>query len=144
MKKSPTFWFTSSLVCSSFLVSQSYAAPTRKGAYTPKAGSSERKAIMDALRIPIQKEAKEKVVFYDVYLKVDTDWAYVWAMSRNSKGGYLKKYGSAGFDPGTYGLVRKNGKSWKVLYWGIASDASPLEEMRKMYPKAPKSIFPKD
>ncbi len=49
------------LICCALLLcegSTPFAAP-----YSPKVGSKERTAILNALRVPAQKQAKQKIVF---------------------------------------------------------------------------------
>ncbi|MDQ3814501.1 MAG: hypothetical protein M3347_11190 [Armatimonadota bacterium] len=104
--------------------------------YTPKAGSAERKAILDALRKPVEKEAKQHVIFYDVSLRVEKGWAFVTAISKDQTGRKLVLG-----DLATSGLLRKKGARWQVLHWGVAGDISVTCEAAKKYPKAPRSIF---
>ena len=44
---------------------------------TPKPGSPERKAILDAVRGPIEKELKQEVIFRVNHLKVKDGWAFL-------------------------------------------------------------------
>lgn len=46
-------------------------------AYTPEIGSAERKAILEALRIPVERELKQKIVFAADHFKVQGSWAFV-------------------------------------------------------------------
>ena len=49
---------------------------TSSKATTPQAGSAERKAIMDAMRVPVQKETKFPVIFKVGSLKMQDGWAF--------------------------------------------------------------------
>jgi len=121
-------------VCFALLLcggSTPFAAP-----YSPKAGSAERKAIMNALRVPVQKRAKQTVVFYGVNLKVEKGWAFVHCVAMDKTG---KKYVLGEID--TAGLLRKTNGRWKVLHWGTAGDISVACDAAKKYPKAPRAIF---
>jgi hypothetical protein len=113
-----------------------YAAAAGAKAYTPQAGSAERKAILDALRKPVQKAAKQPVVFYDVSLRVENGWAFVNAISKDRSGKKLVLG-----DLATSGLLHKKAGRWQVLYWGVAGDISVTCEAAKRYPQAPRSIF---
>ena len=53
------------------LVLHSYSAET------PKPGSPDRKAILDALRVPVQKEIGFPVVFRISHLKIKDNWAFL-------------------------------------------------------------------
>ncbi len=46
-----------------FIVIAAYSAAFAQTVYTPEKGSAERKAILDALRAPVEKELKQKIVF---------------------------------------------------------------------------------
>lgn len=104
--------------------------------YTPKPGSPERKAILDALRAPVEREARQKVVFHNVSLKVEKGWAFVHAISMDRAG---KKAVLGDLD--TAGLLRKQNGRWKVLHWGVAGDIGVVCEAAKKYPQAPRAIF---
>lgn len=104
--------------------------------YTPKPGSPERKAILNALRVPVEREARQKVVFHGVSIKVEKGWAFVHAISMDKAG---KKAVLGDLD--TAGLLRKQNGRWKVLHWGVAGDISVVCEAAKKYPQAPKAIF---
>ncbi|HEX8237181.1 MAG TPA: hypothetical protein VF600_14580 [Abditibacteriaceae bacterium] len=129
------FTITALAVALLFTVDASKAGPT----YTPKAGSAERKAILDALRKPVSKKVKTPVIFELGYFKVHDGWAMV-------SGSALKANGTRFGDEYLWGeitaLLRKEKKSWRVLQWGFASDTSVFDEARKKYPHAPRSIFP--
>lgn len=123
-------------------VSSLLAAPKSQGKnFSPKPGSAARKAILDALRKPVEKDAGEKVIFYDVTVKVRNGWAYVSAMGRDTKGRKLKRW-DVNIDPTTTGLLRQSGMRWRVLSWGAGTGMDAVSEARLKFPQAPKSIFP--
>lgn len=109
--------------------------------YSPPRGSTERAAILDALRKPLEKDAKQKIIFHDVQIKVMNGWAFVYAYARDTDGKALKQWGDF-IDPGTGGLLRKTKKGWEVLDWGTATDSSPIEDAMQRFPNAPRAIFP--
>lgn len=116
------------------------AAPAKKAAATtPKVGSAERKAMMDALRVPVQKKTKFPVIFKVSSLKTQNGWAFY-------SGQALHKDGKPINEDFLWGemaaLLRKDGKKWKVLHWGFATDVGVVDESKKKYPKAPRAIFP--
>ena len=78
-------------ICVALLAQSVIAAPDQSKPYTPKSGSKERKAILDTLRKPVEKEMKQKVVFYDVKMKVKNGWAYVMADGARRSGQKTEK-----------------------------------------------------
>ncbi len=125
-----------------------HAAPkkpskTSSKSTTPKAGSAERKAIMDAMRVPVQKETKFPVIFKVGSLKMQEGWAFY-------SGQALHKDGKPIGDDFLWGEMAallqkqntKQGKKWKVLHWGFATDVGVVDESKKKFPKAPRGIFP--
>src|SRR5207253_8674601 len=56
---------------------KSYAPALMQGAYTPSAGSTERKAIMDALRAEMKRNDSRELIFVVQYLRVRKGWAWV-------------------------------------------------------------------
>lgn len=65
-----------------------FARPANVAVHTPKPGSRERNAIMDALRVPVQKFHKgEKPTFtYVDEFRVGGGWAHLSAQTVDSKG----------------------------------------------------------
>lgn len=118
------------------------AAPRPSSAkpYTPTAGSKERKIILDSLRLPVQKQVGQKIVFYNVQIKAQSGWAYVQCIARDQKGRPLSYWDN--MLPTIVAGLRQNGPRWKVTYWGAASDIGPLIEARQRNPRAPRVIFP--
>jgi hypothetical protein len=112
-----------------------WAAP----ATTPRAGNAERKAVMDALRKPVTKVTKFRVVFKVGHLKVKDGWAFL-------NGSAVKPDGKALGDQFLWGeisaLLRKQGKNWTVLHWGFATDTGVMDEARRKWKQAPREIFP--
>jgi len=108
-------------------------------AYTPAAGSPERKAIMDALR------GDQKVVFKVNYLKMHGDWA--WADVTPLENGKAVAEGGANL------LHKENGR-WKVMDLSVIpedpdnpmgpDDPDPkfVKAAQKAFPGLPADIFP--
>src|SRR5690348_8402245 len=88
--------------------------------YTPEKGSPERKAILDALRIPVEKDLKQKVVFVADNFNVYGNWAYVGGTPQNSSGGspdyrrtqYADAEESGAFDNNFFALLKKTSGKW--------------------------------
>ena len=95
----------------------------------PGPGSALRKAILDSLRVPIEKQLKPKVVFVVRTLNVYEDWAYVGGEVQRPNGKpvdfnkipfYRDLIKEGVFDgPTTMGLLRKKAGKWKVIAWVI-------------------------
>lgn len=125
------------------------AAASAQSAYTPDKGSPERKAILDALRIPVERELKQKVVFVADEFKVQGTWAFVSGSPQNSSGGdpdysktkYADQVDSGAFDNNFFALLRKTGGTWKVTHYLIGcTDVCYLDWWSRF--RAPKAIFP--
>lgn len=110
--------------------------------YTPAAGSVERKAIMDALREPCEKDLGRKVIFRVHHLRLAGDWAFARVVPIQPNGKeidysrtkYAEVQAEGAFSGTGEALLRRNGASWKLLEWRFgASDTEVdlwLEEHR--------------
>ena len=117
--------------------------------YSPEKGSPERKAILDALRVPVERDLKQKVIFVADHFKIQGTWAYVSGTPQNSSGGapdysktkYAEQFDTGAFDNNFFALLRKTGGRWKVTHYLIGcTDVCYLDWWRRY--KAPKAIFP--
>jgi hypothetical protein len=107
--------------------------------HTPRAGSSERKIILDALRVPVQRRVGQRVTFVVNHLRVQNGWAFFEGSARKTNGQTLgEKY----LWGETSAILRKSGGRWQVLRWGFATDTSLMEQYKKTYRNAPRAIFP--
>src|SRR5258707_13053136 len=109
-------------------------------AYTPPAGSPERKAIMDALR------GDQKVIFKVYFLKVHGDGAWVDATPLDDKGRPVAEGGPS--------LLHKENAAWKLMDLSVvpqdpdqpleAEDAPPefVKKLQAIFPGLPPDIFP--
>jgi hypothetical protein len=94
----------------------------------PKPGNPLRKAVLDGLRGPIQKDLGQKVIFIVDDIRVVGDWAYaqVNPVQPNSKPidfsktRYKEALEEGYFDgPRTYALLRKQGGHWVTVTYQI-------------------------
>lgn len=117
--------------------------------HTPEKGSAERKAILDALRGPVEKELRQKIVFSTDHFKVRGNWAFLSGSPRNASGGepdyrntnYWEQFDSGAFDNNFFALMRRSGGKWKIVIHAIGcTDVCYLDWWSKY--KAPKAIFP--
>ncbi len=125
------------------------AAVSAQQAYTPEKGSPERKAILDALRIPVERDLKQKVVFVADNFKVQGVWAFVSGTPQNANGGdpdyartkYADQVDSGAFDNNFFALLKKTGGKWKVTTYSIGcTDVCYVDWWRRY--RAPKGVFP--
>lgn len=136
-------WLTSIL----FLLSSSHCIINAQTVYQPTKNSSERAAILNVLRIPIEKDLRQKIVFVVDALNVRGNWAYVGGRPRtpSGKSPSLKKTVFEGqedmFDDNFSGLLKKSGGRWKVVAYAIGCTDVCYADWWSRY-KAPKAIFP--
>jgi hypothetical protein len=125
------------------------ASSAQSRAYTPDKGSAERKAITDALRVPVEKKLKQEVIFKIDHLKVQNGWAFLMGTPRRPDGGqidyrytpYAEAQKAGAFDDGVMALLHKVGGQWRVVQYVIgATDVAYLGWDRKF--RAPLAIFP--
>ncbi len=120
----------------------------RQGPYTPERGSQERKAILDALRIPVEKELKASVIFKIDHFKVQGNWAFLTGAPQRPNGSALNYRGTiyqeavdaGAFDDGIVALLRKVNGKWRVVQYVIGATDVTYVDWDKEY-KAPKGIF---
>lgn len=131
--------FFSTLLCTSTTLAQ----------HTPEKGSAERKAITDALRVPVEKKLKQSVVFNIDHLKVQDGWAFMLGEPRKPGGGRLDysktSYAEAErlgmFDDNISALLHKVRGRWTVVKYVIGATDVPYIGWDEQY-RAPSGIFP--
>lgn len=115
---------------------------------TPKAGSAERKAIMDALRVPIEKQLGKPVVFKVEHLKVQNGWAFMRGVPKQPNGKamdyrgtpFYQAYKDGFFSDFVCGLLRRQNNKWQVINYCLGPTDVPYVDWSERY-KAPASIF---
>ena len=116
--------------------------------YTPAPQTAERKAIADALRVPVEKELKKSVVFKIDHLKVQDGWAFLRGVPQRPNGkpmdysntSYRRQKELGMFDDQISALLQKRGEKWVVVTYDIgATDVVYLDWAEKY--KAPPAIF---
>ena len=118
--------------------------------YEPAKGSPERKAILDALRIPVERDLKQKVVFVADNFSVQGTWAFLAGTPQGAGGDNLNYAGtkfaeafeSGAFDNNFFALLRKTRGKWKVTRYAIGCTDVCWLDWWSQY-KAPKAIFPR-
>jgi len=117
--------------------------------YTPEKGSAERTAILDALRVPVEKELKQKISFNIDDFKVQGAWAFLGGVPQTPDGNepnykktpYRQQVEDGVFDNNVFALLKKTGGKWKVVTYLIGCTDVCYAIWWKDY-KAPKAIFP--
>ena len=118
-------------------------------AQTPEKGSKERTAIVSALRVPVEKELRQKIQFSIQTIRMQGNWAFINGEPQSANGGKpdyaITKYADVieegMFDNNFQALLKKTGGKWKVVEFAIGcTDVCWLgwDEIHK----APKAIFP--
>ncbi len=124
------------------------ASFAQQAAYTPDRNSADWKAVLDALRVPVEKELKQKIKFAVQNFKMQGSWAFVNGAPQNSAGGepdyrntkYAEQVNDGAFDNNFQALLKKTGGKWKVVTFAIGcTDVCWLGWDSQF--KAPKAIF---
>lgn len=127
-----------------------FAAPLpAQSVYTPEKGSPERKAILDALRVPVERDLKQKIVFVTDNFKVQGTWAFVSGTPQTAGGGspdysrtkFAEAVDSGAFDNNFFALMKKTSGRWKVTTYAIGCTDVCFADWWRRY-RAPKAIFP--
>ena len=117
--------------------------------YAPEKGSAERKAILDALRVPVERELKQPVIFVTDNFQVQGAWAFVSGTPQSPNGGapnykgtkYAEAENEGAFDNNFFALLKKTAGKWKVTTYAIGCTDVCYTDWWSRY-KAPKAIFP--
>lgn len=117
--------------------------------YTPEIGSAERKAILDVLRVPVERQLKQKIVFVADDFKVQGNWAFVGGRPQGPNGGepdyrgtvYYEAKDQGAFDNNFFALFKKTSGKWRLVKYMIGCTDVCYSDWWNRY-KAPKAIFP--
>lgn len=115
--------------------------------YTPDKGSAERTAILNALRVPVERDLKQRVVFITDNFKVQGNWTFVSGRPTTPSGENPSLKGTAWdgeedlFDNNFFGLLRKSNGKWRVVAHALGCTDVCYSHWQQRY-KAPKVIFP--
>lgn len=117
-----------------------------QNAHTPAPGSEERQAIMNALRVPAEKDLGRKVIFRVDHLRVANNWAFARVVPLLPNGGeidysrtkYRTELEEGAFDAEAECLLRREGDVWKVLEWrfGASDTETPIWVEKYGFPKS--------
>jgi hypothetical protein len=133
------------LLVSVFVYSALWA---QEQAYTPKVGSTERKAVLGALRSVVQQELRKPVVFRVDHLKVQDGWAFMRGVPRHPSGMPMNYQGTpyqeaikqGMFDDWMCALLQKQRGHWRVVVYAIGATDVPYAGWEQQY-HTPQGIF---
>lgn len=125
------------------------AAGFGQSVYTPERGSAERKAILDALRIPVERELNQKIIFSADDFNVLANWAFVSGKPQSENGGqpdysgtkYEEAYSEGAFDDNFFALLKRTNGKWRVVTFAIGCTDVCYSDWAKRF-KAPNLILP--
>ena len=116
--------------------------------HTPAAGTAERKAIVDVLRVPAEKDLGRKVIFKVSHLRVAGDWAFARVVPIQPDGKeidysrtkYREQMESGAFDAEAETLLRRVNGKWKLLEWRFGASDTEVELWLQKY-RMPKALL---
>jgi len=117
--------------------------------HTPERGSPERKAIMDSLRVPIERELKQSIVFSAQTFNVMGNWAFMFGTMQKPEGGqpdfsrtkYARAQKDGFFDNNFQALLKRTAGKWSIIKYQIGCTDVCYTEWWKQF-RAPKAVFP--
>ena len=94
---------------------------------TPPLGSSERKAVLDAARVPVEADLGQGIVFQVKALRVTPEWAFVYGTPKRpdgkaidySKSIYAQDVKDGTFNEGAAVLLAREGAGWRVVTYSV-------------------------
>jgi hypothetical protein len=137
------------LISLSIILIPACAAVAQK-VYTPEKGSAERAAVLNALRVPVEKRLKQKISFnVETFNVQEGVWAFLSGEPLSTDGGrpnykntpYAEAVEAGAFDNNFFALLKKTGGKWKVVTYAIGCTDVCYAGWWKDY-KAPKAVFP--
>ncbi len=115
---------------------------------TPLPGSPLRQTILEALRVPVQKDLKQKLVFRVDLLSVKDSWAYFRGQARKPDGSpidyrrtkYWKQIQLGMFDDWLCALLKLQDGKWRVVEFLIGHTDEPSIDLLERY-GAPRELW---
>lgn len=119
-----------------------------QSAYSPPAGSAERKAIVDVLRVPCEKDLGRKVIFRVEHLRVAGDLAFARVVPIQPDGKeidysrtkYREQEAEGAFDAEAEALLGRQEGKWKLLEWRFGATDTEIDIWREKY-RMPKALL---
>jgi len=125
------------------------ATASAQSIYTPEKGTPERAAILNTLRVPVERALKQKIVFVADTFNVSGSWAFVSGSLQGADGNapdfsrtqYAEAIEAGAFDNNYFALLKKTSGKWRVIVYQIGCTDVCYLPWPKQY-KAPKVLFP--
>lgn len=101
---------------------------TAEGRFTtPKMGSAERKAVLDAARVPVETDLGQAIFFQVKTLRVTPEWAFVYGRPIQpdgrpvdySKSIYAQDVKDGTFNEGAAVLLAREGPGWRLVTYSV-------------------------
>jgi hypothetical protein len=126
-----------------------WIATVGQAVHTPEKGSAERKEILDALRVPVERDLKQPIIFAIDNFNVLGNWAFIGGTPQTPDGGkpdysrtkYADALQAGAFDNNVFALLKKTAGRWKVVTHQIGCTDVCYAVWWRQY-RAPKAVFP--
>lgn len=117
--------------------------------HMPGKGSPERKAILTAIRVPVEKQLKQDIIFAVNDFRVAGNWAFLGGEPQAAGGGqpdysgtvYQEAKEADMFDNNFFALLKRTNGKWRVVTFAIGCTDVCYADWWSRY-KAPKAVFP--
>lgn len=139
-------WMGAGALAAALAMLSPSAASARDTIHQPKPGSRERRAIFNALRVPVGREMKHAVVFQGTLKVSKSGWAFFSGspLLDDGKGGKPSANAGEGSGDEMVALLRLRNGKWRVLSYGFGGGMDEIEHEKKAYPQAPRALFRSD
>jgi hypothetical protein len=95
--------------------------------WTPKVGSDERRVVLNAARVPVERDLGQPVVFKIRHLRVSADWAFLYGIPQGpggrsidyTKSIYAEDVKAGAFNEGAAVLLARAGAGWRVVTYSV-------------------------
>jgi hypothetical protein len=130
------------------LVAMASRASAQARPYTPARGTPERQALMDALRVPLQRQMKKPMIFEVSSLKVYREWAFAEVVIRKPGGSPFDYHGTpyqeaideGMFEDMTFALLHLVNGRWRVVRYAVGP--TDVAWLGWADTGAPREVFP--
>ena len=95
--------------------------------WSPKMGTDERKILLNAARVPVERDLGQPIVFKIRSLRVSKEWAFVYGSPQRSDGKpvdfsksiYADQAASGDFNDEAAVLLVREGAGWRVVTYSV-------------------------
>jgi hypothetical protein len=95
--------------------------------WTPKPGSAERTSVLDAARVPVERDLAQAVVFQVKVLRVTPTWAFLYGVPKRadgkpvdfSKSIYAEDAKTDAFSGQVAVLLARDGAGWRLVTYSV-------------------------